>query len=188
MKEALRREARGRLRGLSPEGRVQAGAAIARRVWRVPQVAGARHLLVYAALPSEVPTAAIVEEARRRGIVTVFPRCLPDTREMALHRLGTEDPLHPGAHGIREPDPACPLVTVDDIDAALLPGLAWDRAGGRLGRGAGYYDRLLGSPAWKAFACGLFFAAQEMDAIPMDRWDARLQAVVTEKAIVNCEL
>jgi 5-formyltetrahydrofolate cyclo-ligase len=71
------------------------------------------------------------------------------------------------------------------VDAAVIPGLAWDRAGNRLGRGAGYYDRLLADPEWRGFRCGLFFAIQQVPAVPYDPWDAPMQAIVTESAIVS---
>jgi 5-formyltetrahydrofolate cyclo-ligase len=187
MKDNVRREARARLGSLTPALREAAGREIARRVWQLPEIATARSLLVYASLPSEVPTDAIAHEARQRGITVVYPRCLPETREMMLHHPAGGDELRPGQFGIREPDAACPIVSVEEIEAALIPGLAWDRRGGRLGRGAGYYDRLLGAPEWRGFACGLFFAAQEAESIPMDAWDVRLDAVVTEREVLSCE-
>jgi 5-formyltetrahydrofolate cyclo-ligase len=72
---------------------------------------------------------------------------------------------------------------VEEVDAALVPGLGWDRSGGRIGRGAGYYDRLFADPEWRGFRCGLFFAAQEADVLPTDPWDAPLDAVVTEREV-----
>jgi 5-formyltetrahydrofolate cyclo-ligase len=69
---------------------------------------------------------------------------------------------------------------VEEVDLAFIPGLAWDRGGHRLGRGAGFYDRLLGDPRWRGFRCGLFFAAQEVPRIPFDPWDAQLDAIITE--------
>jgi 5-formyltetrahydrofolate cyclo-ligase len=184
-KEAERREARARLADLSPEARAAAEAAIARRVWEVQEIAGARTLLLYASLPGEVGTDALAEEARRRGIVLVYPRCLEE-RRMSLHVVRSPEALRPGRYGIREPDPdACPVREVAAVDAALIPGLAWDRAGGRLGRGAGYYDRMLADPAWRGFRCGLFFAAQEASSLTVDPWDAPLHAIVTEREIVR---
>jgi 5-formyltetrahydrofolate cyclo-ligase len=180
-KDAARREARARLRALSADERARASGEIARRVWMVPQVAAARTLLLFASLPGEVETDAIAAEAARRGITVTYPRCLPETRELALHAVTEAGHLVPGAYGIREPDAfVCPLVHAREVDAVLVPGLAWDRAGRRLGRGAGYYDRLFALPHFRAFRCGLFFAAQELDPIPVDPWDAPLDAVVTE--------
>ena len=183
---AARAEARARLRALTSAERARAGETIAERVWTVPEVAAAHTLLLYASLPEEVPTDAIAREAFRRGIVVAYPRCLPDTRGMALHSLRELAELREaGTHGIREPDLACPLVGVADVDVALVPGLAWDRSGARLGRGAGYYDRLFADPDFRAFRCGLFFAVQEMEGVPLDDWDARLDAVVTEGKVVR---
>lgn len=187
-KEELRRELRRRLRALTPTEREQAGAEIARRLWTLPEVADAGTLLLFASLRHEVPTDPIAEEARRRGIQAIYPRCLPATRELALHRVHAGDALRPGEFGIREPDAACPVVAVEEIDVALLPGLGWDRQGGRLGRGAGYYDRLLAAPEWRALRCGLFFAVQEVDSIPMDPWDVPLEVVVTEEEVLSFEL
>ncbi|HEX5727257.1 MAG TPA: 5-formyltetrahydrofolate cyclo-ligase, partial [Longimicrobiaceae bacterium] len=121
--------------------------------------------------------------AWERGVEVAYPRVLPDRRVLALHCVEGPERLRPGAYGIREPDEACRLVSPEEVDAVLVPGLAWDRAGQRLGRGAGYYDRLFADPAWRGFRCGLFFAAQEVEAIPADPWDAPLQAVVTEREV-----
>lgn len=184
-KDALRAHARATLRGMPAEVRAAAEAEIARRVWTVPEIAGARTLLLYASLPEEVATDAIAEEARRRGIVPVYPLTLAD-RTMTLHAVPWADALRPGRYGIREPDAeACSLCAMEDVDAALIPGLAWDRAGHRLGRGAGYYDRMLADPAWRGFRCGLFFAAQEAASVPHDAWDVRLDAIVTDREVVR---
>ena len=183
-KDALRRELRARLRALAPAERDAAGRAAEARVWTLPEVAGARVLLLYASLPAEAPTDAVAREALRRGIVVVYPRCVTGTGAMTLHALERLEALREGAYGIREPDEtSCPLVSVGEVDAALVPGLGWDRAGGRIGRGAGYYDRLFADPAWRGFRCGLFFAAQEVEAIPTDPWDVPLDAVVTEREV-----
>lgn len=187
-KTEARAEARARLRLMSPAERRRAGERIAERVWDLPAIAGARSLLLYASLPEEVPTDAIADEALRRGVIITYPRCLPETRRMTLHVLKDLAELREaGSYGIREPDAACPLLALRDIDAVLVPGLAWDRRGRRLGRGAGYYDRLFADPEWRAFRCGLFFAVQEIPGIPVDPWDVALDAVVTEKEIMNDE-
>jgi 5-formyltetrahydrofolate cyclo-ligase len=185
-KSELRARARVRMAALTAAERERASREIERRVWEVPDVASAGVLLLYASTPDEVRTDGIAREALRRGIRITYPRCLPGTREMSLHLLrGLEELRAGGRYGIREPDQTCDRVALDQIDAALVPGLAWDRSGSRLGRGAGYYDRLFAQPGWRGFGCGLFFAAQELPALPRDPWDRPLQALVTEREVVQ---
>jgi 5-formyltetrahydrofolate cyclo-ligase len=184
-KQAMRAEARARLATMSAEERAVASARIADRVWTVPEIAGARTILIYSSIQSEVETGTIAAEARRRGITLVYPRCLPETRAMVLHRVEGPEALREGTFGIREPDPACPVTEVGKLDAALVPGLAWDRHAVRLGRGAGYYDRLFASAAWRGFRCGLFFALQEFERLAYNRLDAPMNAVVTEAEVIR---
>jgi 5-formyltetrahydrofolate cyclo-ligase len=186
-KAELRRVALAALRAVPADARARASAAVAARVWTLPEVAGARTLLLFASTPDEPDTDPIAAEAARRGITVVYPRCLP-ARGIALHAVSSPAGLRPGRYGIREPvADACPVADPGSVDAALIPGLAWDRAGGRLGRGAGYYDRLLGAAGWRGFRCGLFFAAQEAARIPVDAWDVRLDAVVTEAEVARAD-
>ena len=174
-KQEIRAEARFRLRSLPNEERAVAEEEIARRVWTVPEVAAARTLLLFADLPEEVSTDAIA---------IVYPRVQPETRTMTLHRVTVADQLAPASYGIREPDPArTTLVDPAENEAVLVPGLAWDRRGGRLGRGAGYYDRLFAHEAWRGFRCGVFFAFQEVSAVPAEPWDVPLHAVVTDREV-----
>lgn len=180
-KAELRRDVRHRLHGLDAAARAAAGLAVAARVWTVPEVAAARTLLLFAPLPDELPIDAVAGEARRRGVRCVYPRVLAD-RTLALHLVEHAAALVPGAYGIREPDPhAAPRLDPGEVDAALVPGLAWDRAGQRLGRGAGFYDRLFAERVWRGVRCGVFLAAQEVPAIPRDPWDEPLHLVVTER-------
>ena len=187
MSKALQRaEARARVAALGAPARAAAAEAIAGRIWTLPELASAASILLYASLPEEVSTDEIAREARRRGIQLIYPRCLPATRTMSLHRVRDVAELATlGTYGIREPDPECPAIQLAEVDVALVPGLAWDRDGGRLGRGAGYYDRLFASPSWRGFRCGLFFAAQEAPGLLLDSWDAPLDAVVTEEEAVR---
>ncbi|HEX8374230.1 MAG TPA: 5-formyltetrahydrofolate cyclo-ligase [Geminicoccaceae bacterium] len=180
-KAELRAEARRRLRALDGATRAAAEAEIGRRVWSLPEVAAARTLLLFADLPEEVPTDGIAAEALRRGLTVVYPRTIPETRGMTLHRVSSLGHLRTGSYGIREPEvERCPEIAESSIDVALVPGLAWDRRGSRLGRGAGYYDRLFGNEAWRGFRCGIFFSLQEVKSIPTEPWDLPLDAVVTE--------
>jgi 5-formyltetrahydrofolate cyclo-ligase len=182
-KDEARREARARLRALTREA---SGASldVERRIWSLPEMARARVVLLYADLPGEVPTEGLAQEAGGRGMMVTYPRCLPGERLMSLHHVSHPGDLaEGGAHGIREPMAGCPRLEVEEIDVALIPGLAWDRDGTRLGRGAGYYDRLLADPRWRAARVGLFWSAQELDSLPRDPWDVPLDVIVTEREV-----
>ena len=183
-KESIRRQVRERLRSMPIVERNRAGAHIASTVWEVPEARSARTILLYASMGDEAPTPAIAEEARRRGIEILYPRCLPDQVSMTLHAVDDDADLTPGRFGLLEPAIHCPPVEVATVDLAFIPGLAWDRGGRRLGRGAGYYDRLLAAPDWRGLRCGLFFSIQEFPELPADPWDMPLDLVVTEKEIV----
>ncbi len=87
--------------------------------------------------------------------------------------------LVPGKHGIDQPAPDCPDLPTEQIDVILVPGIAFDSTCARLGRGAGFYDRFLADPRVRAAKIGVAFDEQIVDAVPMDRWDVRLDAVVT---------
>lgn len=180
-KDQVRREMRARLTTFGAAERAKAGTAIAQRVWELPEVATAQVMMLFASLPNEVPTDAIAQEAWRRGVSLVYPRTEAEPRGLILHRVRSLSELRPGRYGIREPDAQlCATVRPQEVDLVLMPGLAWDRSGARLGQGGGYYDRLLAATGWRATRCGLFFALQEVWRVPTDPWDARLDAVVTE--------
>jgi 5-formyltetrahydrofolate cyclo-ligase len=181
-KERLRAQARERLRQLGAAQRLAAGEAIAERVWELPEVERAGTILLFASLPEEVPTAPLARVVLERGHRLVYPRSHPGGR-LVLHLVEEVEALAVGRYGILEPDVSLPQVEPGAVEAALAPGLAWDRQGTRLGRGGGYFDRLFGSTEWRGFICGIFFAVQEVPRIPHDPWDAPLGAVATEREL-----
>jgi 5-formyltetrahydrofolate cyclo-ligase len=118
---------------------------------------GARTIAVFRALPGEVDLSEVT--ARHGGRRWVYPRVADD--DLVFHVVA--DPatgLKPGTMGILEPAPDLPRVTVGEIDAFFCPGLAFDARGGRLGRGRGYYDRMLARARPDAMKIGVCFPAQ----------------------------
>jgi len=185
-KEALRKLVRSRLADLHPEDRAPKVLQLTTKLWSISEVARAATLLIYASTASEIPTDEIAAEARERGLRVVYPRCLPGTRDMTLHLVSDPEQLvSEGRFGIREPSLDCPAIDVAEIDVALLPGLAWDDAGGRLGKGAGFYDRLMARDDWRGLRCGLFFNVQQLPSLPSDPWDVPMDLVVTEDRVIR---
>lgn len=135
---------------------------------------------LYAAKGSEVDTTAIDEAARARGLVVAYPRVLADAHPLAFHAVRLDE-LVPARFGLREPAPGAPEIELAGIAAFFLPGLAFDRAGGRIGWGRGHYDATLAA-APQALRVGLAFDFQIVDAVPSEAHDAPLHAIITEVA------
>lgn len=109
-----------------------------------------------------------------------FPRCVEKT--LVWHRYSPDIlPLQPGAFGILEPHPDSPQLNAEQVDLILVPALACDRQGHRLGYGGGFYDRLLSSSIWATKpTIGIVFEFAHLCQLPHDSWDRPLQAVCTE--------
>lgn len=181
-KSALRATLRGRRAALDPAKRAAASAAVCAHLRASDAYRRASTLLVYRALPGEVDLTALIEDAHASGRSLALPRVVG--AELVLHAWPVvhgwlADVPGGGSFGIREPDPAWPVLQPDRIALACVPGVAFDAHGGRLGRGGGYYDRLLGH-ASRPFAVGVCFAFQRVEAVPLEPHDRHVDAVVDE--------
>ena len=108
----------------------------------------------------------------------LFPRIAGDHLE--IHRMSPRSLWITGSYGIREPDPGSwDQAALSEVDLALIPGLAFDSKGGRLGRGKGFYDRLLGHPEFRGIKVGLAWDWQIVAEVPCDRDDIPMDFVVT---------
>lgn len=145
-KAALRKELLERRGLIAPEERAAVDAAIARHVVESSLFRDATAVFTYVSVGSEVDTRALIRAALGCGKLVAVPRCVPGTRLMEWHRIDSLDDLHPGAFGIPEPIPSAETLVDPSASSpalALVPGLAFDRAGFRIGYGGGYYDRFL---------------------------------------------
>jgi len=177
VKASLRQRLRGQ-RVADPAAATRAAA----HFWRQPEAATLRLLLAFAPLPDELDPTPLVAEARRRGVAVAYPRCEFDG--LRLYRVDDETALATGRYGLQEPDPDRALpVDPSDVDVALVPALAVDSRGYRLGRGGGHYDRLLAHPHWRAWRVGFVPAARVRTELPVDPWDVPLDAFLTEEGL-----
>lgn len=169
-KAALRSDLRAR-RALEPLD-ATALAAGWTRVEALPEFCCAHTILIYMALPDEVPTLDFIRkwEESRRFVLPVVDG------DLLLLREYRADEVAPGWKGILEPCAAAPLVLPSEIELALIPGVAFDRSGGRLGRGGGFYDRLL--PQLHCPVIGLCQQWRIVPQVPREPWDAPVDRVV----------
>ena len=132
-------------------------------------------ILLYHSLPDEVQTHEIIEKWATRKTI-LLPVVKGDYLE--LHPYTDNSHLHAGAFQILEPDSPC-FTDYEKIELALIPGVAFDRKGNRLGRGKGFYDRLLPSLA-HSYKIGICFNYQTFDTIPCEAFDQPMDEVWTE--------
>jgi 5-formyltetrahydrofolate cyclo-ligase len=148
----------------------------------LPEVASARSVLAYAALPEEIDPAPLVRVLRERGARVAYPRvCGPGV--LALHWTRGAEDLAPGHAGIPEPASGSAWASPADLDLVIVPGVAFDAACGRLGLGGGFYDAFLPTLPTTAVTLALAFDQQMVDAVPCDDRDARVDVVVTPSSV-----
>jgi len=139
-------------------------------------------LLCYAAKKIEVGTEAILREAWRLGKKVAAPDCVEDTRELEFYFISSYDDLVPGAYGLLTPDKSrCERLTDYSRGFCIVPALAYDRQGYRLGFGKGYYDRFLYKFGGKK--AGLCYEKCMSAALPHGNYDQKVDMIITEKNV-----
>jgi len=136
---------------------------------------------LYSAKGSEVDTARIDAFARGLGMVVVYPRVIGDGGLLGFHAV-TLDELAPARFGLREPSADARAVAVGDIAAFVVPGLAFDRAGGRIGWGRGHYDATFAAASPAALRVGVAYDCQLIEQVAREPHDVALHIIITEVA------
>ena len=177
-KQALRDQARAALKQVPLEARVTASVRAcalleSQTLWQSTQA-----VLLFAPMPEELDVWPLLAPALAAGKRVALPRFVTATRSYeACWILDPEKDVQAGYFQIREPCRHCASVSSGELDLVLVPGLAFDRRGRRLGRGKGYYDRLLG--LLRATACGVAFEEQLVGEVPAGPHDVRMNFVLT---------
>jgi 5,10-methenyltetrahydrofolate synthetase len=187
IKARLRGEMIARRDAVPESERERAAQALAEALVAMPQFAAARSVLATMAIGSEWNTRAFLDRAQAAGKTIVLPRLTPPPRRMALHAVADLDRhLLPGVWRIPEPDPdRCPPFAIADVDFALVPALAADLAGFRLGYGAGYFDRLLAGRGARPFCVTALPAGFVVESLPHEPHDVAVDLVVDEAGPVG---
>lgn len=182
-KHATRRSLLARRDALTERERAERSARIAASTHALlrGRLAVGATVALYAAKGSEVDPSALDAALRADGFEVAYPRVVDDERELVFH-AATLGELVPARFGLREPPPAAPVVPLSAIAAFVVPGLAFDRAGGRVGWGRGHYDATF-ARATAALRIGLAFECQLVERVPREAHDVLLQALVTEAAV-----
>lgn len=177
-KALLRNQLRARRADLNPGERLAHSQKIVDKLCRHPCFSKAVALLAYVALPPEVETRPFLEQALKAKKRVFVPRVDPNQKRIWMMELLDLKHLKPGSYGILEPPfDSKRAGNPRDLELAVVPGLGFDPEGGRLGRGAGYFDRFL-KEAVKAYKIGLAFECQIVEKIPCGPDDVKMDEVL----------
>lgn len=185
-KAALRARALAQRDALGGDERRRANMAITARVLALLARSGPAVVLAYASFGSEFSTADFIGAVLDAGHTLALPRIDRETRRLGLYRVSEPAAqLVAGRWGIAEPDPArCAAVDLSSLDFVLVPGVVFDRAGGRIGYGGGFYDKLFadcGAQGRTPLKVAPAFACQVVDTVPVEPHDVPVDHVVTEQ-------
>lgn len=171
-----KKELRRMLRQRKQQPSAVEASAVIRQLKENPYFQQTRILLLYSALPDEVPTQTLLDELVAEGKTVLLPRVISDT-EMELRRYTGTDDLQAGAFGILEPTGER-FTDYETIEVAVVPGMAFDIQGHRLGRGKGYYDRFL-TKIPHAYKIGICHPSRLLDLVPTDDNDVLMDEVIS---------
>ena len=197
-KKELRAQVASAIAGVKPMAKAHKTRALAAFALRAPPLGARGVVLSYRAMPDEPCVDAVAEALAARGWRVAFP-VVDDAGAMRLVELAADgvhaslfDPSRWSSdrHGVRAPriDAAgARTIWPRELDAVLVPGRAFDRAGNRLGRGKGYYDRLIAKlrPDARAATVGIAFAEQMSDGVPVGEGDRAVSWIATDRGIVR---
>lgn len=177
-KAEWRRRFRAGLKGFSQAERDEASARARDLLRRQKEWQRAQAILFYAARTGELDMAPLLEEALQAGKAVALPRFVSETGTYQAYEISDyKADCAPGKFGIPEPGAPCRPISIKRLDLALAPGLGFDVSGCRLGRGQGYYDRLLAGIA--GAKCGVAFDQQVVGYLPAQRHDVSMNFILT---------
>ncbi len=175
------------LRNNLPSGEVKIKSKqIKKNLLSLPEISSSKHILSYVSYNNEVATHELIKELLLKNKHISIPYCNIEDLTLSVSPLCYWDDLCPGAYDILEPKKECRTpIHLDSIDVMIIPGVAFDTTGNRIGHGKGYFDRLLKDV--KALRIGLAFEFQIVSHVPMEPHDEKMDIIVTEKQIIRCK-
>ena len=185
-KQEIRNTIARKLVTLSPETLAAKSKAIEERLFEFANFLESRITLLYTPIDKEVDTIEIIKRSYVYNKIIVLPTFDPNLRQVILLKVDDlEKDLMKGPRGNLEPNPdRCKAVPLDCLDIAIIPGVAMDEKGARIGSGQGYYDRLIPELPLTTRKVGLVFEDQILPAIPMESHDKHLDIVITEERVI----
>ena len=176
-KQQIRSKILFRLKTQKEEDRNKKSNAIARKLFGLKLFKKAKVVMFYVSFDGEVNTEDMIEKARKLGKIIALPACNARKCMIAPCAYGHSMPLRRGLYGILEPQVKKPM-PVEQVDLLIVPGVAFDKKGNRLGRGKGYYDRFLNTLNPDTPRIGLAFDFQILPSLPITSADVPVNRVL----------
>ncbi|MCK4468900.1 MAG: 5-formyltetrahydrofolate cyclo-ligase [Desulfobacterales bacterium] len=185
-KREIREDMAKKLKEFSAGELIEKTREIEERLFEFANFLESKVVLLYMHANSEVVTNDIIKRCFESNKIVVLPAFDTTKHTMQLMRIDSLDSgLKPGPRGVPEPDPKhCKVVPIDCIDIAIIPGVAFDEKGGRIGSGKGYYDRLIPKLSITTRKVALALESQIIQQVPVESHDKHVDIVITEKRII----
>lgn len=185
-KEQIRKDIAKTLNSLTEKQRTEKAKAIESKLFGFANFLEARITLLYIDGDNEVRTKSILKRAYDFTKIVVLPAFDPERLKVAILKVDHPDKdLVPGPRGVLEPNPArCKPVPLQKIDIAIIPGLAFDEKGARIGSGHGYYDRFIPDLPATTRKVALAFEEQIIPQVPTESHDKHVDIIITDKRII----
>lgn len=185
-KKQLRSHILERRKSMSAKEREQLSREVCEHLLSHERLADAKAIMAFHPFGDELDILPFLLEAKKRGQDIWLPLTNVAERRLIPYRYTGPHMLKQGVYGIWEPDPAlAEEADVSHLDAIIVPGVAFDSKGGRMGYGGGYYDRFLATLKKLPFLVGVGFSIQVVEHVPLESHDVLLDAVVTEKGLLH---
>jgi 5-formyltetrahydrofolate cyclo-ligase len=184
MKKQVKAEIHEKRKNHAAELVVQKSVAIMERLFELPEFKRAKTVLFYASKPDEVQTFAMMQKALDMDKRVVLPITVVEGKNLVLSEIRNVKGLMRGAFSVPEPADYVP-VQPEAVELVIVPGVAFDEKGDRIGHGMGYYDKLLKTMPQARFVA-LAFEFQMIPDVPEEAHDVRVHKIVTEERVIEC--
>jgi 5-formyltetrahydrofolate cyclo-ligase len=185
-KSLIRLTQKAKLEQISADHRALAAQTVVPKLLLHQRIMTATRFAVYIATAKEFDTQDLIAQLFELSKTVAVPKIDTATKTMTFKIINREMNLTPNTWGIKEPPEHAKLMSLEQIEVLIVPLLAFDAKGTRLGSGGGYYDRYLSelkSINHKPLILGLGYSCQKLDLIPKDVWDVPLDAILTEQGL-----
>lgn len=185
-KKLIRKKTLIKRDSIDPEKKLKKDKLIMERILSLPSFEKAKKVFYFASFRSEVSTLPQIEEAFKMGKRIILPKVDNINNRLRLFEIHNTGEIKPGFMGIPEPDVSLERERdINDVDLVIMPGVAFDTDGNRLGYGAGYYDKLLSGLKKDIPLIAIAYEEQIVDSLPVESHDVRVHIIVTDKRIIK---